>query len=200
MATRPCFRPLENVVALYEEIERADPAAKVLEISRGSPQSLGASLSAFNLRMDLDGARCAVESVFLASQVFPGGTGPFPKLCSQDACDVALFVGEEAGARPVVAFELGGERWNAESRTAFFFNLYLKALRDNPGLADRLMEYGAFTDTGSSPENRIASPAAAAALYVSLRRRNMLEWAMLSRENFLCACRVPARRRRGSVR
>ena len=189
MATRPCFRPLENVVALYEEIERADPAAKVLEISRGSPQSLGASLSAFNLRMDLDGARCAVESVFLASQVFPGGTGPFPKLCSQDACDVALFVGEEAGARPVVAFELGGERWNAESRTAFFFNLYLKALRDNPGLADRLMEYDAFTDIEFNPRRQINCQAAAAAFYVSLRRQGRLEWAIQARENFLRACR-----------
>lgn len=206
MATRPCFRPLENAVgykavdfgddrpqknvaARHGAIAKSDPPVKVLEISRTSSQPLGVSLSTLDLRMDLGGTWCTVESVFQASQVFAGGVGPFPNLCSQDASDVALFVDDEVGESPVVAFEHAGERWAAHARTAFFFNLYLKALRDNPGLAEGLMEYDAFADAGFAPWNRTVGPAAAAAFYVSLRRQGVLEWAMKSQENFLCVCR-----------
>ena len=215
MATRPCFRPLENVVgyktvesgpfvwnggfalsqkqknvvALHEAIRKADPSAKVLEISDRSLQPLGVSLSIPHLRMHCHGAPCMIESVFLASQIFAGGVGPFPRLCSQCACDVALFVGEVLGDPHVVGFELDGERWDAKSRLAFFFHLYLKALGDNPELADGLMEYDAFTDIEFNPKRQINCQAAAAAFYVSLRSQNILEWAMQAQENLLCICR-----------
>lgn len=217
MANRPCFRPLENVVgyrtvesapftwnggfavsqkqknvvALHEAIRKADPSAKVLEISSKSLQPLGVSLSAFNLRMDLGGVRCTVESVFQAGKVFEGGIGPFPDMCARDSRDVRHFVQERAAGHALIAFDLAGERWATEPRTAFFFYLYLKALGDNPDLADGLMEYDAFTDIEFNPKRQINCQAAAAAFYVSLRRQGRLEWAMQTRENFLASCVKP---------
>ena len=214
MANRPCFRPLENVVgyktvesapfvwhggfafsqkqknvvALHEAIRKADPSAKVLEISSKSLQPLGVSLSAFNLRMDLGGVRCTVESVFQSGKVFEGGIGPFPDMCARDSRDVRHFVQERAAGHALIAFDLAGERWATEPRTAFFFYLYLKALGDNPDLADGLMEYDAFTDIEFNPKRQINCQAAAAAFYVSLRRQGRLEWAMQTRENFLASC------------
>lgn len=214
MANRPCFRPLEkfvgyktvdaafvwnpglsraqkqrNVVALHEAIRKADPTAKVLEISSKSLQPLGISLSAFNLKTDLDGAKCSVESVFQSSKVFEGGVGPFPEKCGGDSREVRKFVQEQSEGKRMVAFELNGERWGLEPKTAFFFYLYLKALVDNPEFGEALMAYDAFTDIEFNPNRQINCQAAAAAFYVSLRRQEKLAWAMASKENFLRACR-----------
>lgn len=215
MATRPYYRPLEkyvgykavdsapfewhggfafsqkqkNVVALHEAIKRVDPAAKVLEISSKSLQPLGVSLSAFNLMLDLNGTRCSVESVFQAGKVFDGGVGPFPDLCSHDSREVRHFVQDKSAGHRLIAFEANGERWALEPKTAFFYHLYLKALCDNPNLADALMEYDAFTDIEFNPKRQFNCQAAAAAFYISLRKLGKLEWAMSSKENFLRACR-----------
>ena len=214
MAKRPCFRPLDkfvgyktvdtefvwhpglsraqkqrNVVALHEAIQKADPTAKVLEISSKSLQPLGVSLSAFNLKMNLDGTTCSVESAFQAGKVFEGGVGPFPEMRGGDSREVRKSVQEQSAGRRLVGFELNGERWGIEPKTAFFCFLYLKALVDNPELGEALMAYDAFTDIEFNPQRQINCQAAAAAFYVSLRRQDKLAWAMASKENFLRACR-----------
>lgn len=211
MATRPFYRPLEkfvgyktvdsapfewhggfafsqkqkNVVALHDAIRKIDPAARPLEISSKSLQPLGVSLSAFNLMLDLIGTKCSVESVYQAGKVFDGGVGPFPELCSHGSREVRHFVQGRSEGHRLIAFEMNGERWPLEPKTAFFYHLYLKALADNPTLADGLLEYDAFTDIEFNHKRQINCQAAAAALYVSLRKLGKLEWAMASRENFM---------------
>lgn len=211
MATRPFYRPLEkfvgyktfdsapfewhggfavsqkqkNVVALHDAIRKVFPSARPLEISSKSLQPLGVSLSAFNLTLDLNGTKCSVESVFQSGKVFEDGVGPFPEICSHGSREVRHFVQDRSSGHRLVAFEVNGERWPLEPKTAFFYNLYLRALLDNPGLADGLMEYDAFTDIEFNPKRQINCQAAAAAFYVSLRKLGKLEWAMSSREKFL---------------
>ena len=85
----------------------------------------------------------------------------------------------------LVAFELDGVRWALEPKTAFYDHLYLTALMQNPDLADQVMFYDAFTDIEFNPNRQINCQAAAAALYVSLRKQGRLEEAMSSQENFL---------------
>jgi len=211
MAKRPCYRPLDkfvgyrtvdsapfawnpgfafsqkqkNVVALHDAIRRIDPSAKILEISSKSLQPLGVSLSAFNLKFSYGGADCSVESVFQASKVFDGGVGPFPELYSHDSREVRHHVQAASAGRRLLAFEFDDVRWELEPKTAFFYQLYIKALLANPELAAALLEFDAFTDIEFNPNRQINCQAAAAAFYVSLCRTGELNEAMSSREAFL---------------
>ena len=211
MAKRPCYRPLntyvgyrtvespefkwnpgfafsqkqKNVVALHDAIHRDDPSAKILEISSKSLQPLGVSLSAFNLKFLYGESKCSVESVFQASKVFDGEVGPFPELYSHDSREVRHHVQEVSAGRRLLAFEFDGIRWNLEPKTAFFYQLYIKALIANPELAKALLEFDAFTDIEFNPNRQVNCQAAAAAYYVSLCRTGKLEEAMSSREAFL---------------
>ena len=76
-------------------------------------------------------------------------------------------------------------RWELEPKTAFFYQLYIKALLANPELATALLEFDAFTDIEFNPKRQTNCQAAAAAFYVSLCRTGKLEEAMSSREAFL---------------
>ena len=211
MAKRPCYRPLEkyvgyrtvespefkwnpgfafsqkqkNVVALHDAIHRIDPSAKILEISSKSLQPLGVSLSAFNLKFPFGGAECSVESVFQASKVFDGGVGPFPELYSHDSREVRHHVQDTSAGHQLLAFEFDGVRWELEPKTAFFYQLYIKALLANPELAAALLEFDAFTDIEFNPGRQLNCQAAAAALYRSLRHAGRLEEALSSQEAFL---------------
>ena len=211
MAKRPCYRPLnkyagyrtvespefkwnpgfafsqkqKNVVALHDAIHRVDPSAKILEISSKSLQPLGVSLSAFNLRLQFGGAECSVESVFQASKVFDGGVGPFLELYSRDSREVRHYVQDASAGHRLLAFEFDGVRWELEPKTAFFYQLYIKALLANPELSKELLEFDAFTDIEFNPNRQVNCQAAAAAFYVSLCRTGKLDEAMSSREAFL---------------
>ena len=211
MAKRPCYRPLDkfvgykivdspefkwnpgfafsqkqkNVVALHDAIHRIDPSAKILEISSKSLQPLGVSLSAFNLKFPFGGAECSVESVFQASKVFDGGVGPFPELYSHDSREVRHHVQDASVGHRLLAFEFDGIRWDLEPKTAFFYQLYIKAILANPELAAALLEFDAFTDIEFNPNRQINCQAAAAAFYVSLCRQRKLDEAMSNREAFL---------------
>ena len=211
MAKRPCYRPLDkfvgyktvespefkwnpgfafsqkqkNVVALHDAIHRIDPSAKILEISSKSLQPLGVSLSAFHLKFPYGGAECSVESVFQASKVFDGGVGPFSELYSHDSREVRHHVQDASAGHRLLAFEFDGIRWDLEPKTAFFYQLYIKAILANPELAAALLEFDAFTDIEFNPNRQINCQAAAAAFYVSLCRQGKLEEAMSNREAFL---------------
>ena len=211
MAKRPYYRPLDklvgyrtvdsapfawnpgfafsqkqkNVVALHDAIRRIDPSAKILEISSKSLQPLGVSLSAFIRKLSGGGADCSVESVFQASEGFDGVVGPFPELYSHDSREVRHHVQAASAGRRLLAFEFDDVRWELEPKTAFFYQLYIKALLANPELAAALLEFDAFTDIEFNPNRQINCQAAAAAFYVSLCRTGELNEAMSSREAFL---------------
>ena len=74
---------------------------------------------------------------------------------------------------------------DAKPKTAFFYQLYIKALLANPELAAEVLEFDAFTDIEFNPNRQINCQAAAAAFYVSLCRTGKLDEAMSSREAFL---------------
>ena len=80
-------------------------------------------------------------------------------------------------------FEQGD--WPLEPRTAFYDWLFISALRQHPALTKRLADYSAFTDIEFNPEKSINCQAYAVALYVSLRKRGVLEAATLDKDTFL---------------
>ncbi len=184
----PGFAPSQKrkcVAALHGAVRREKPDARVLEVSRRSEIEAGVALSAFNLKLPVDGTPCTVESVFQAGKVFEDGVGPFPELRTREPKLVRDVVRARSAGHPLDAFETDGVRWPLLPRTAFYDWLYLNALRANPELAAAVETYDAFTDIEFNPEKSLNCQAAAAALYRSLVHAGKLEEALSSREAFL---------------
>ena len=80
---------------------------------------------------------------------------------------------QESGA--LVAFTFEGKRFPAESGTAFYNWLYIKALEENPELAGIALQYHGFTDIEFNPSKGRACQAMAAAMYVSLKKQGLVE-------------------------
>ena len=184
----PGFAPSQKrkcVASLHDAVRREKPDARVLEVSRRSEIEAGVALSAFNLKLPVDGTPCTVESVFQAGKVFEDGVGPFPELRTRDPKLVRDVVRARSAGHPLAAFEADGVRWPLLPRTAFYDWLYLNALRANPELAAAVETYDAFTDIEFNPEKSLNCQAASAALYRSLVHAGKLDEALSSREAFL---------------
>ena len=85
----------------------------------------------------------------------------------------------------LTGFRFFGTDWGLEPLTAFYDWLYINALKKQPSVTERLLEYSAFTDIEFNPERSINCQAYSVALYISLHRRGLLEEATSSKEAFL---------------
>ena len=174
-----------SVASLHGAVRRGRPDARVLEISSKSTELAGVALSAFNLKLPVDGTPCTVEAVFQAGKVFEDGIGPFPELRTHGSKEVRDIVRARSAGHLLVAFEADGVRWPLLPRTAFYDWLYLKALVANPELAAAVEGFDCFTDIEFNPAKSLNCQAAAAALYRSLKYAGSLEKALSSLEAFL---------------
>ena len=117
----------------------------------------------------------ALEKAYFALAGASAGTTP---TCARvDATIAGGMSGAvvRSGRQHLFAFEFDGERWALEPKTAFFYQLYIKALLANPELAAGLLEFDAFTDIEFNPNRQVNCQAAAAAFYVSLCRTGKLD-------------------------
>ena len=157
---------------------------KILEISSNSPDVLGVKLSAFYLNIKLDnGITSTVESIFQGSKVFEYG-GPFTALYNDKSIKAKKFDNLKTSGN-LKHFNLLGDTWELEPKTAFYDWLYLNALDQNKNLAHEILEYDVFTDIEFNPIKSISCQAKSAALYVSLVKANLLVEALKSKDNFL---------------
>ncbi|EOU9531549.1 hypothetical protein ACOJBR_004023 [Cronobacter dublinensis] len=157
----------------------------LLEISSKSEDELGVKLSAFNLLIKTKklGKEFSVESAFQASKVFEFG-GPFVDILDKSSIEAKRDVRlKESGG--LIHFNFYNTLWPLIPRTAFYDWLYLSALNQNKKLAKELLNYEGFTDIEFNPAKSINCQARAAALFVSLMRRNILDEILSSKENFL---------------
>lgn len=155
----------------------------VLEISTKSPLQLGKELSAFNLQFKLESRVLPVEAAFQGSKVFRNG-GPF--------VDIYFMSGYEAKkdlrlktSGQLLAFDLQGERWALEPKTAFYDWIYINAVHQNPALASQILKFDGFSDIEFNPEKSFNCQARSAALYVSLQKLNLLEEALHDKISYL---------------
>ncbi len=140
-----------------------------LEVSTKSESEVGQSLSALRLQIHLpDLGGLPIECAFQGSKVFEGG-GPFTDLYSASPLDVKRDprLGESG---MLVGFELSGDTWPLEPKTAFYDWLYLQALAQNHVLSDQLPSFTAFTDIEFNPKKSVNTQARSCALYVALQR------------------------------
>jgi hypothetical protein len=173
----------KNIQALHKAAQ-AKGLAPLLEVSTKSELELGRALSAFNLRLkDNSGSTYFVEAVFQGSKVFERG-GPYE--------DIYLSSGRDARSDPRLKnsgvlrkFRYNNTDWPLEPKTAFYDWLYLNALQQHPDLANQLLLYNAFTDIEFNPQKSYSTQARSCALYVALRKRNLLDNAMQGQDAFL---------------
>lgn len=172
-------RSLHN---LHNAFTARYPTRKVLEISSKSTLPLGVALSAFNLHLTAEGVCRPLECFYHAGKVFLHG-GPYTDLLH--ASPRAAKKDERLrSSGMIIGFRLGEQEF-ATKPTHFFYDwLYLSALRQNPDLAARLLEYDAFTDIEFNPAKSLNCQARAAAAYVGLHRAGLLEAALASPQDY----------------
>lgn len=165
----------KNIAALHDAYMRRFPERKVLEISSKSEVKLGVALSAFNLKMSVPGMeqRVSLECIFQGGKVFSAG-GPYTDLYHANARD-AKRDSRLKSSGMLRSFWFDGEMYPIVPRTAFYNWLYINALMENSQLAAELIQYDAFTDIEFNPDKSLNCQAEAAALYVTLARKNLLD-------------------------
>ena len=138
-------------------------------------QEEGVKLSAFNLMKYVPsiGKSIPVECVFQGGKVFAAG-GPYTDLYDGSARDAKRDprLKESGGLR---SFYYEGQMVPLSPTTAFYDWLYINALLENPDLAQKLLEYDAFTDIEFNPDKSVNCQARTAAMFVALSRLGLVE-------------------------
>lgn len=175
----------KSIKSLHSSIERNLGISKTLEISSKSLQSLGNSLSSFNLKICTVKKRkiFSVECAYQASKVFEFG-GPYLDILDRTSREAKTDLRLKSSGK-LIGFRFYNVDWELEPKTAFYDWLYLNALKKNLELTESMADYSAFTDIEFNPVKSISCQARSAALYISLKERSLLDEALLSKDNFL---------------
>lgn len=182
----PGFAPVQkkkNIVALHEAAV-AKGLPNLLEVSTKSEDELGRRLSAFNLKIDLDdGEQATIECAFQGSKVFENG-GPFTDLYGNTSRKAKKDERLKSCGR-VIGFRFGEYEFPSEPKTAFYDWLYARALAPHKKFLELLESYDGFTDIEFNPAKSINCQARSCALFVSLVKKDILEYAISSPEMFI---------------
>ena len=169
--------------SLHETYTKVSGNDKVLEISSKSEVPCGVALSAFNLSMTAsDGNVLSVESLFQGSKVFEKG-GPYNDIYFKSSSE-AHKDNRIRESGKVIGFRYYDKDFPITPNTFFFNWLYINVLHQNQELEDKLMKYNAFTDIEFNPQRQINCQAEAAAIYVGLKKRGVLEEALENKDCF----------------
>lgn len=173
----------KNVMALHEAAASRRGMEHLLEISSKSDREIGRRLSAFHQRVQLaDGRVVSLESAFQASKVFENG-GPFLDLLDVEPRDAKRDLRlKESGN--LLAFEFEGVRFPLFPKSVFYDWLYARAIYPERMWLKRLSKMDGFTDIEFNPEKSVNCQARSCAFFVALEKRNLLDEAMASFENF----------------
>lgn len=161
--------------SLHAAYTAGHPGARVLEISSKSREELGVRLSAFHLTkyMPSLGQSIPVENAFQGSKVF-AGCGPFTELYSVPPIKAKRDPRLRASG-PVTGFAFEGRTYPNWPPTVFYCWLWCNALLEHPELAEAIMKYDAFTDIVFNPQKSQNCQAEAAAIFVALAKRRVLD-------------------------
>ena len=165
----------KSINDLHQVIRKKYGFKQVLELSSKSGNKLSFALSPLSLKLagESDGQQYSVENAFQSSIVFEDG-GPYIDLLSapprQVKKDERLTTSGE-----VIGYNYFGMEWSVEPLTTFYDWLYVNALKQNPQLAEQVMQYQGFTDIEFNPKKSIHCSAYALAMFVALNKRELLD-------------------------
>lgn len=174
----------KSIKSLHENYAKNYKQDKILEVSSKSLDELGISLSAFNLMISTktNKKEFSVECAFQSSKVFEYG-GPYKDLLGKTSREAKKDERLKTSGE-LIGFEFFDRKWEVEPKTLFYDWLYINALYRNQDLAQRVLEYDAFTDIEFNPKKSINCQASSAALFVSLSRMGLLENVISSKEEY----------------
>lgn len=138
----------------------------LLEVSTKSPSELGRRLSAFNLKLDVDGEMLSLESVYQASKVF-SESGQHTDLLREGPYAAKKAI-KALGRGKIISFRLFGRDFQTEPKNAFYDWLYIRAIQPHHDWIRRNVEFYGYTDIEFNPEKSINCQARAVAEYMSL--------------------------------
>lgn len=169
----------KNITALHEQARKLLKLEKLLEISSKSPDELGVKLSAFNLLITSPKKKIySLECAYQSSKVFEYG-GPYRDILEKTSLEAKKDPRLKNSGK-LKCFNFFGREWGLEPTTAFYDWLYINTLFQNKDLAEKLKDFDGFTDIAFTPGKSYNCQAYAAALYVSLEKRNLLKKEILS--------------------
>lgn len=155
----------KSIASMHNKIKE-QMKGEILEISTKSPNVLGQSLSAFNLKVKYHGKLVSIENVFQSSKVFEHG-GPYLDLLevnpSQAKKDIRL---RESGK--LIKFKLDNKDYKLEPKTLFYDWIYCRTLFGYKDLIKELVHYNIFTDIEFNSKKSINCQARSAAFFVWL--------------------------------
>ncbi len=132
--------------------------------------------------------------LFQGSKVFSKG-GPFTDIYLKDSREAKKDERLRASGQ-LIGFRCDNRDWPLYPQTVFYDWLYLSALRQNPALAAKMLEYNGFSDIEFNPQKSTNCQAASAALYKALVGRELFDAAMSSPEEFI---RIHANHKKNAV-
>lgn len=115
----------------------------ILEISTRSLNTLGLSLSAFNLELLHAGKKYPVEAVYQSAKVFSNG-GPYFDLLSSSSIDAKRDPRLKSSGE-LIGFSFETQMWPISRAPNFYDYLYIRALLQNSRRLD-LIRFDAFSD------------------------------------------------------
>ncbi|MFQ3608575.1 MAG: hypothetical protein SNJ55_08105 [Chloroherpetonaceae bacterium] len=170
---------IKSIRSLHAEAKKMLSFENILEVSTCSENELGIKLSAFNLRLEWDKKIITVEAAYQGSKVFEKG-GPYHDIYEMDSYRAKTDERIKNSGK-IIEFNFFDYHWSAEPKSAFYNWIYILSLSQNKKLSDELEKFDAFSDIKFNPKNSLNCQAYSCALYVFLKRNNLLE-KVLNRE------------------
>ena len=171
----------KNINALHRAFLEEFPDKPVLEISSKSLQPEGEPLSAFFLPKYVPslgkyvpslGKSVPVECVYQGGKVLTSG-GPYTDLYERTPREAKKDERLKNGS--IIGFQFEGESFPTRPSTIFYDYIYINALLENEDLAQKILQYRAFTDIEFNPKKSLNCQARAAAEFVSLTLSGQIE-------------------------
>jgi uncharacterized protein DUF6977 len=178
------FAPIQkekNIDALHAAAAGFSP---LLEVSSKSKKISGQHLSAFHLKVQsVRHGEISLECAFQGSEVFERG-GPFADLYNQDVRE-AKRDPRLRGSGPLTGFQFDGFSFPLEPKTVFYDWLYINSIYPHREWCKKLYGYAGFTDIEFNPYRSINCQARSCALFLTLMKRELLDAAIKSPEDFI---------------
>ena len=173
---------MKNVAEMHEAAHLRG-LNQLLEISTKSDREIGRRLSAFHQKVKLlDGSTVQLECAYQGSKVFELG-GPFTDLFNVSPREAKTDIRLKQSGR-LIGFQLEGRKFPLSPKSVFYDWLYAKAIFPEREWLRRLAQLDGFTDIEFNPEKSVNCQARSCAFFVALEKRNALDKAMISFENF----------------
>lgn len=174
-----------SIQSLHQNFKKLHPAAKILEISSASPTNFAAQASAFNLTIHTKKNNYTVEQIFQAGKYFKKN-GSQQRLLNVSSKVAKKEISELNKHDQLDHFEIFGQKFPLEPKTFFYNWIYIGVLyRQHKQLAQKILQYDAFTDIYFNDQKSFNCQAEACSIYIALFRQGKLDKALESQKNFL---------------